>query len=353
MDTNIKRKVIQFGAPPGVISILLVWGIEFWLDKDISFLDRFALPGLAAIFGMISFLFWRQKISERMFDFWAYSSFIVYAVAKFENSLSIAYRTNSYFTTNFLLWLPFFYIIGFLLLETRDALVGSSVSYLIMLGVGIYYVIQSSRTGIIIGNLSFLFQVYIACALYIVVAYLLSRLWARYYAASAIAETMSKLAITDPLTGICNRRSLDDAIREGLYQFDVTGKPFSIILFDLDHFKLVNDIQGHATGDIILKQVAQRIQENIRKSDLFGRWGGDEFLYVAFDTDVKGAVELAERLRTVLANAQLDNMITASFGIAVSQNNDHPERMVRHADEALYQAKAKGKNRIEVFCETK
>jgi len=353
MDTDLKRKVIQFGAPPGVISILLVWGIELWLDKDIATLDRIMLPVLAILFGSISWIFWRRMISERQFDFMVYSIFILYAVAKIENSLAIAYISGGYFTTNFLIWLPFFYILGFMLLDTKDALIASLVSFLIMLGIGVYYLIQMTRTSGAIGNFSLFFQVYIASALYIFVAYLLSSFRARYYAARSIANTMSKLARTDPLTEVYNRRTLDDAIQEGLRQFKITGNPFSVILFDLDHFKMINDVRGHAAGDVILKQVAQLIQNNIRKRDMFGRWGGDEFLYVAFDTDTQGALELAERLRTILATAEISDTITASFGIAVSQKNDHPESMIGHADEALYQAKAQGKNRIEIFGDKK
>jgi diguanylate cyclase (GGDEF)-like protein len=349
MEEDIKRKIVQFGALPGVISMLLVWGIELWLDKDIAALDRIMLPVLAVLYGSISFLFLRRKIAERQFDFLVYSVLILYAVVKFENTLAIAYQTNGYFSTNFLIWLPFFFILGFVLLDAKDALIASLVSFTIMLGIGVYYLVQFSRMGTTMGNFSLFFQVYIASALYIFMAYLFSRLRAHYYAAHTIAETMSKLARTDPLTEIYNRRSLDEAIREGLKQFEIHGNPFSVILFDLDHFKEVNDLRGHAEGDIILKQVAQLILENIRKRDLFGRWGGDEFLYVAFDTDAAGAVEIAERLRILLADAKISDRITASFGVAVSQRNDHPESLVSHADKALYQAKAKGKNRIEVY----
>ena len=122
-----------------------------------------------------------------------------------------------------------------------------------------------------------------------------------------------------------------------------------MILFDLDRFKHINDSFGHNTGDEVLQEVAGQLRQAIRTSDPFGRWGGDEFLVLATNTDGKQAVELAERLRESLEKCAFctAGKVTASFGITTYQSGDSPETLIRRADMGLYKAKSNGRNRVE------
>jgi diguanylate cyclase (GGDEF)-like protein len=127
------------------------------------------------------------------------------------------------------------------------------------------------------------------------------------------------------------------------------GNPLSLIILDIDHFKSINDHYGHTIGDLVLIAVAQLVQDNIRASDLVARWGGEEFAVVAPDSPLSAAAGLAEKLRVVLASTSLldDIRVTGSFGTAQLGADEDLESLVRRADQALYRAKASGRNRVE------
>lgn len=155
------------------------------------------------------------------------------------------------------------------------------------------------------------------------------------------------LAKTDLLTGVLNRLGIRDSLREGLENWRRYRTPFSLVLIDIDNFKKINDDHGHDIGDMILIATAKLLRDSIRKSDLLARWGGEEFMLVCPRTNIDEAHAVAEMLRKKLAETQLHSRIkiTASFGVAtMSQPNlDH---MFKQADEALYDAKNSGKNKV-------
>jgi diguanylate cyclase (GGDEF)-like protein len=123
----------------------------------------------------------------------------------------------------------------------------------------------------------------------------------------------------------------------------------SVILLDIDHFKLINDTFGHDVGDTVLVQMSALLQEHLRASDMLGRWGGEEFLIVVNAADTAAVEEMADRLRTMIAQHvfQQVGQLTASFGIAALLPSDTPESLVKRADQALYSAKQAGRNRVE------
>jgi diguanylate cyclase (GGDEF)-like protein len=203
--------------------------------------------------------------------------------------------------------------------------------------------------GLTFQNVSFLVEVYFASAFYIVILYLVARMKERYITQSAVADNMSKLAMIDSLTQVHNRRLLNQFLQEEVNRAERHNLPLSILLFDLDWFKKINDTLGHNTGDKVLQEVAQLLRQNIRTSDPFGRWGGDEFLCLAINSGGEQAVELAERLREAVQRHKFSAVakVTASFGVTAFQKGDTPETLVRRADLGLYKAKASGRNRVE------
>jgi len=164
----------------------------------------------------------------------------------------------------------------------------------------------------------------------------------------AIAETR---AATDALTGLPNRRAVDDTLLRVLAQAGRSFNPVSAILLDLDHFKRINDTHGHDRGDEVLAAFAARLREVLRASDFAGRSGGEEFVIFLPDTDRTGAVRLAEKIRTAMRGLTvpgLDGDITASFGIACFPDDAvEAAALMRCADRALYAAKRGGRDRIE------
>jgi diguanylate cyclase (GGDEF)-like protein len=159
-------------------------------------------------------------------------------------------------------------------------------------------------------------------------------------------------ASTDALTGLPNRRAIQETIKRMVAQSSRTLSPFSVLMIDLDHFKQINDRYGHDRGDEVLAAVGAALQATLRASDFAGRWGGEEFMFLLPDTAVDGAVDLAERVREALSEidlATVDGAITASIGIAtIPDHAGDAEHLERSADRALYTAKRKGRDRIEI-----
>ncbi|HEY7266287.1 MAG TPA: GGDEF domain-containing protein [Solirubrobacterales bacterium] len=157
-------------------------------------------------------------------------------------------------------------------------------------------------------------------------------------------------AVIDPLTGMLNRKALMNRAEELAQQSRITGEPVGLLLGDLDHFKEVNDLEGHAAGDAALKDVAYLLRKQLRAFDLAYRIGGEEFLVLVPGADCKECAMLAEGLRgAVAANTVGDgSSVTISFGVAASarSTNFDYEKVFAAADEALYEAKSGGRNRV-------
>ena len=161
-------------------------------------------------------------------------------------------------------------------------------------------------------------------------------------------EVMANLAYTDTLTGLPNRRRLYEDVYRLIALAERYGQEFCVCLFDLDHFRCLNDTHGHLVGDQVLQEVAQVARLHLRAADLFGRWGGEEFVVLLPQTRLNDAQTALERVRLALHTIALPNVhaITASFGIAAYLPGDTSESLLHRADQALYLAKATGRNRI-------
>ena len=167
-------------------------------------------------------------------------------------------------------------------------------------------------------------------------------------------KLIQQISETDGLTGIANRNKLDSALGKEWERYLRYGQEFSLILFDLDHFKKINDEFGHLEGDQVLIRVAKLVETLVRKIDTIGRWGGEDFLIIVPQTDRESAVLVAEKIRTAIAAMEdvVWQRITASFGVATAQPEmADSEVLLRLADKALYQAKENGRN--QVFFNTK
>ena len=158
------------------------------------------------------------------------------------------------------------------------------------------------------------------------------------------------LSTTDQLTGLSNRLRLEVALEQEWTRCERTQGCFSLILLDIDKFKRVNDTYGHQVGDAVLVELAKVLNDNIRKTDLVGRWGGEEFLIVCIDTTAEAAAVIAEKIRATIAahDIAITGPKTGSFGVSSYGPGDNIESMMRRADAALYRAKEAGRNRLEL-----
>jgi diguanylate cyclase (GGDEF)-like protein len=155
-------------------------------------------------------------------------------------------------------------------------------------------------------------------------------------------------ASTDTLTKLYNRRHITDLLNQELKRAGRRDAPFCLIMFDLDHFKSVNDNYGHDTGDRVLLNVAKTISERLRELDAFARWGGEEFLILARETKLEGAMALAETCRARLEQTEMEMVgrITVSIGVAQYVEGETIRELIHRADQALYAAKNAGRNRV-------
>lgn len=159
-----------------------------------------------------------------------------------------------------------------------------------------------------------------------------------------------ELSIRDRLTGLYNRLKLDETFIQEMERAKRYGHPLSIILFDIDHFKQVNDVHGHQVGDDVLVAVADLLRGNIRAIDTAGRWGGEEFLVICPETASSGGALLADKIRVAIESHHFPTVgqKTASFGVSTSTSDDDAETLTKRADDALYKAKKGGRNRVEM-----
>jgi len=164
-------------------------------------------------------------------------------------------------------------------------------------------------------------------------------------------EELMRLATTDPLTGAYNRTKFNDIMGRELERVKRYGERLSIIIFDIDHFKQINDVYGHMVGDEVLRGISELVRSNIRKIEYLVRWGGEEFMIVASGTEIEKAVHLANRIRSIVEEYRFENIekITISCGVTEFKEGDTVDSFIKRADDALYMAKNKGKNRVEVI----
>ncbi|MGN8160732.1 sensor domain-containing diguanylate cyclase [Salinisphaera sp. RV14] len=161
---------------------------------------------------------------------------------------------------------------------------------------------------------------------------------------------LERQAARDPLTGLFNRREFEQTLAEEMVQTRRLGTPLSLIMLDIDNFKAINDRHGHDTGDEVLESVAGEVGRAIRGTDTLARWGGEEFAILLSGADIKNAARVAESVRTRVAKARFPQAgrITVSLGVAQYKRCDTAESLFKRADEALYEAKESGRDRVVI-----
>jgi len=161
---------------------------------------------------------------------------------------------------------------------------------------------------------------------------------------------LEQLAFRDALTGLPNRRYIELKVEHGLQDHQRLGRLYGLLMFDLDHFKQVNDSHGHEAGDAMLKAIGENVSRGLRPDDIVGRWGGEEFLVLAPDVDALTLGDLAERCRILIAESAVAVglsrvSVTASIGATVLIHSDNANSVISRADELMYQSKHSGGDR--------
>jgi diguanylate cyclase (GGDEF)-like protein len=304
-----------------VFTTAMIWLIRF---RELS--TRVAEESLYAVFGVI-FLF-------VLF----YSMYLHEPPALVHLALIITY-----------LWMSVFYVLVFMMYESRSALLRSALFFVLVFFISLPYALSTLGSDSPFEGFNSLGQLYLSNAVLIVLLFFLSRLKDELRETWVLAEHMASLAHTDPLTGVLNRRGLEAVLEQEMERAGRYGEPLSLIFFDLDNFKQVNDSLGHDFGDSVLIQISRLVESRLRASDQLGRWGGDECIIVAPETSQASAQQFANRLRTAIEDRHLGQAghLSASFGVAAFRPGDSSAILIKRADIALYRAKTQGKNRVE------
>jgi len=201
-------------------------------------------------------------------------------------------------------------------------------------------------------KLFIVFAAVVTIGLLVAVIYVLT--WRLVIKLDEVQKRLKKLASTDELTGLKNRRHIMKRLEEEFERAARSQEPLCLIVLDIDHFKRINDTHGHPFGDLVLKCVAKRLQEATRRYDAIGRIGGEEFLVISPGTTAEEALHLAERLRTTVSQESVgdggeDVTVTLSAGLAFHVSDDESvEVLLKRADAALYRAKQGGRDRVEM-----
>lgn len=345
---GIKRKVYLIATLSGLPAILLVW----LSTGPRGFVARVAFPLFILLYLACVSALWSRAVSIRTAEratFWAgvlfafaHLSYVLYSSANLLDARTTI--TEVSYTT-----LTFLYVAAYLVFDSRTALRISLTLFGLELSAVLIKAISEPLNGLNSIEVSWLVRMHAFMGAVIALVYATSYLKDQLSLQRDLTEAMYLLAHTDHLTGVGNRRELLSELQKETGKSMRYGRPLSVVLFDLDHFKDVNDAHGHDHGDLVLREVVRAVKPALRATDRLGRWGGEEFIVLAPETDVREAGRLAERLRTKIADqiSDFSPAVTASLGFAQYKAGDTPETLIKRADQALYKAKILGRNRAE------
>lgn len=349
---GLKQRIYLWVVTAGLFAILVVW-IPSALAGTTSAYERIIFPA-TAILCVGSLIALRRTV--RALIWVELGLFAATALSLLSQVVMILETPQTFLVpnhiaalSNLLFWFPLVYIFAFLVFDNRrQLLIGSLIFFGISVVLGLSVALPEYMSNGESADLSLLIPFYLANLVYIFLLMAGVRLNEHYIRVRILAETMTLLAHTDSLIRIANRRELDSTIESEIKRIERHAQPLSAILFDLDFFKQVNDNYGHEAGDTVLKEIAIVVQAHLRRSDLLGRWGGEEFLVITPQTDSIQARTLAERLRKAIFSHPLEDVgtITASFGVAEYHPPESAEAWLKRADDALYAAKQGGRNQV-------
>ena len=341
---KLRRRMFAIGAILGtIVSILLAFSNNFNLVGKCTFVSGIAWFILAFFFQFSSIQL--RKLETAAFTLlcsqYILADLLYIVFSPFTGQALYAEASSDMWVVTIII------LLSFLFFKPKQALMLSGgLIILSTLAVGF------RATQLVDGDVASILKLIKQAIYFLICVYLIHALSLfRNIAKSAQSEAKEYeiLAYFDQLTGIANRRKLMEVLNKEIAYAKRYTTPLSIIIFDIDHFKKVNDKYGHNVGDLVLKEVANSVANTVRSSDSFGRWGGEEFLCILPNTKADFSFELAERLRIGIADSLIDDGpdITASFGIAQLNHLDTIDNFIARADQALYSAKEQGRNRCK------
>jgi len=341
-----RLRVFRLMLALSAVAVAVMW----YLDESrnlLNAIDHIGYPVLLAVTSIGTVLLLFRPASFQAVVTTVFVTFTTYLLASYYYILiyqGLAAESSSYMLSSIALWLPLSYVAGYVFFSPRVA-VRTSLAIYVTICLPQLFTIHA--TNALAGQLAV--AILVSHPVYIAALWGVARLKVHTRGIHALAKSMSMAASVDPLTGIANRRAMLHALDTVSQVLSGANRPVALLLFDVDHFKVINDHFGHAGGDKVLVELAQRANAHLRPTDLIGRWGGEEFIILALDQDGSQALLMAERLRVELEQIAYPDVgtVTVSIGVTSYLAGEDVDNFVNRADKALYLAKERGRNRVE------
>ena len=344
---EVKQRIYMAATAPGVIFLMIIWFVSFSFC-EMGLIDQYLVPLLSTLIFSLLIILRLQWIKLNTFEISVFCLVFIYFLIRAYLDFRILTQSGGTFSSLDLLSIPLCYILGFTLLGKRKGLISSLVFLISLMYLVMSSLYQSRGIPGNINNVLIMLELILVSIASIVMLYLLSYIGEQHFKGHVQAEVNARLANTDSLTQVNNRRQLQKHIENEIQRTKRNNQPLAVLMLDFDYFKKVNDQYGHTAGDAVLVNIAQRVRGSLRSIDHFGRWGGDEFICVAVNTDIDTAMALAERLREEIEEARFPDtpLITCSIGVTSYFEGDNLYEIISRVDKGLMQAKADGRNRV-------
>jgi diguanylate cyclase len=323
-----------------ILGFSAIWAIDF-SSGLISPFDARAYPICILAFALMYILNTVTRLNHQSLHFITY-----FIVAGYLTSSSMWHHAapNGQFS-NAAQWLGLNYVIAYLFLEVKKAAPTTIVVFTVTI-IGHFAVLIQQQS--FNDTMGVVLNIAIAHIIYIFLLWTVIRLRIKTDKAAARADVLENYAYIDLLTRILNRRGLEKVFTELNLDVEEQKQSYAILVVDIDHFKQVNDIHGHLTGDKVLSHIAAKLSRVIHPNDVLGRWGGEEFIVLTLNRTPQQVITLAENLRAGISLLKIDDIagITISIGIAYSSEANTNSDVFTLADQRLFAAKQAGRNTI-------
>lgn len=343
---HAKRMVLLAIIALSLLSTVIAW--------EVMGARNVLTPVLRGVFGTTALVLvalflvsWRRLLSQRMVEV----ACLLFGVGICAACMALRMYSPQYGAAIDLqplyLWIPVMYVFAFTLGDHKTCLAISVGVMALFVGVSLPYLVHDIEAP----YANFTLQLHLVSAVLIAALYFFSSYQHRLLLAQLAVDRLAHLSNTDDLTKLPNRRRMAALIGTELAGFADRGGGFALMLFDIDHFKAINDQFGHGVGDKVLVMLTARVGQVLRDSDTLGRWGGDEFVALVRGVEPEQASRMANALCAQMAAAPLfdDHRVTISCGATVAAAGDSIDSVLQRADAALYAAKRAGRNGAESF----
>lgn len=330
--TRFKRKIYLIIFPLIVLTNVFYWLFSPFVDPSLDII----LP----LYSIFMLTMWLLIFLNRYFRLCEIISLIVFTAYHLYRVHSMTLEFESGALSVYVFWSTMLFIFVFLILNRKQAFVYSLTIFVITMIIGMPHFSGAKVNDTLI-------QYYISTFIYILILFYFHKLVLAYLE----SDVLRKNAYYDALTGIGNRRLIDSWLNLAIKQARQSKHAFSIIYFDIDYFKAINDTYGHDAGDHVLREFSKIVNQHIQPIEFFGRWGGEEFIIILKNKPMSEATEFAENLRQQIERHTFPyvKQLTSSFGVTSFRIDDGPQTLLKRVDRALYLAKQLGRNNVQTL----